>query len=279
MLLSRWIYYLSSIPTLLLGMKDWLKIVAVFLGLHPSQPFLIELRNGYRFRVRTRMDIWIIKEICLDRQYEKASIEIGDRWTIVDIGAGLGDFAVHVAKEHPSTMIYAYEPFPQSFALLQENLRLNRIENVRTFPYALCAHTGPTRFHIASEAIAHSTALPEDMLTTEYIEVPGITLDRLFADLGLSKCDYVKMDCEGAEYEILFHTSAETLQCIHHLCLEYHDEIGIFSHHDLVRFLAEQGFQVVKLTPCPAHRHLGLLYAYNPNWVTSASEPSSQSAH
>lgn len=266
-LLSRWVYYLSSISTLLLGMKDWLKIVAMFLGLHPAQPCLIELRNGYRFRVRTRMDIWIIKEICLDRQYEKASVEIGDRWTIVDIGAGLGDFAVHVAKEHPSTKIYAYEPFPQSFALLQENLLLNRIENVRAFPYALCAHTGPIRFHIASEAVAHSTAVPEDKLPTEYIEVSGITLDQLFADLGLSKCDYVKMDCEGAEYEILFHTSPETLQRIHHLCLEYHDGISAFSHQDLVQFLTEHGFQVVRLIPCPAHRHLGLLYAHNPNWV------------
>lgn len=279
MLLSRWLYYLSSIPTLLLGIKNWPKTVAAFLGLPLSQPFLIELRNGCRFKVRTRMDIWIIKEICLDRQYEKASTEIGDAWTIIDIGAGLGDFAVHVAKEHPSTTIYAYEPFPQSFDLLQENLLLNRIENVHAFPHALCAHTGPVLFHIASEAVAHSTASAQRETPNECIEVPGITLDQLFAELQLSKCDYVKMDCEGAEYEILFQTSLETLQSIHHLCLEYHDEISVFSHQDLVRFLTEHGFQVVKLTPCPAHRHLGLLYAQNPNWMTRTPRSAGQSAY
>ncbi|MGC8787462.1 MAG: FkbM family methyltransferase [Anaerolineae bacterium] len=253
-------------------------MVAAFLGLPVSQPFVITLRNGYRFKVRTRMDIWIIKEICLDRQYEKASIEIGDDWTILDIGAGLGDFAVHVAKEHPSTTIYAYEPFPQSFALLQENLRLNRVENVQVFPYAVCAHTGPAPFHIASEAVAHSTASAQQGAPSECIEVPAITLDQLFAELQLSKCDYVKMDCEGAEYEILFQTSPETLRSIHHLCLEYHDRISAFSHQDLVRFLTGHDFQVVKLTPCPAHRHLGLLYAKNPNWTTGALVPTGQSA-
>ncbi|MBC7262139.1 MAG: FkbM family methyltransferase [Chloroflexi bacterium] len=277
-MLSRWLYYISSIPTLLIGIRNWPKVVAAFLGLPLSRPFMITLRNGYRFKVRTRMDIWIIKEICLDRQYEKASIEIGDDWTIIDIGAGLGDFAVHVAKEHPSTTIYAYEPFPQSFALLQENLCLNQVENVQVFPYAVCAHTGPAPFHIASEAVAHSTASAQQGATSECIEVPAITLDQLFAELQLSKCDYVKMDCEGAEYEILFQTSPKTLQSIHHLCLEYHNGISAFSHQDLVRFLTGHGFQVVKLTPCPAHRHLGLLYAKNANWTTRALVPIGQSA-
>ncbi|MBC7233422.1 MAG: FkbM family methyltransferase [Chloroflexi bacterium] len=278
LLLSRWRYYLSSIPTLLFGIENWPRMIAAFLGLPPAQPFVIALRNGCRFKVRTRMDIWIIKEICLDRQYEKASLEIGNNWTIIDIGAGLGDFAIHVAKEHPSATIYAYEPFPQSFALLQENLRLNQVENVRAFPYALCAHTGPARFHIASEAVAHSTAAPQNGMSGECIEVPGITLDQLFAALQLSKCDYLKMDCEGAEYEILFQTKPETLQRIRHLCLEYHEGTSGFSHQDLVRFLTNRGFQVVKITPCPAHRHLGLLYAQNPYWLTSGPTPSPQSA-
>nr|MBC7244909.1 FkbM family methyltransferase [Chloroflexota bacterium] len=244
-------------------------MLAAFLGLPLSRPFVIELRNGYRFKVRTRMDIWIIKEICLERQYEKASVAIEKDWVVLDIGAGLGDFAVHVAKEHPSSTIYAYEPFPQSFALLQENLLLNRIENVQAFPYAVCAQAGPAPFHIASEAVAHSTVAAQDRMLSECIEVPGITLEQLLAELRLSKCDYVKMDCEGAEYEVLFQTSAETLQRIHHLCLEYHDGINGFSHQDLVRFLEQRGFQAIKLTPCPAHRHLGLLYAQNPQWTSN----------
>jgi len=257
--LSRWWYYLSSIPTLLLGVKNWPRMLAAFLGLPGSTPMVVELRNGYRFRVRTAMDIWIIKEICLDHQYEHASVGIVDGWTVLDIGAGLGDFAVHVAQGHPHSTLYAYEPFPQSFDLLQENLRLNGIQNVQALPKAISAQSGPVAFHITAEAVAHTTVGPESA-SDHTIQVPAITLDQAFAELNLTHCDYLKMDCEGAEYGILFSTSPQTLQCIDHLCLEYHDNVPNVSHKDLVRFFMERGF-AVRVTPCPAWSHLGLLYA------------------
>jgi FkbM family methyltransferase len=268
LLLSRWWYYLSSIPTLLLGVKNWPRMVAAFLGLPGSTPLVVELRNGYRFKVRTPMDIWIIKEICLDHQYEQASVEIQDGWTVLDIGAGLGDFAVHIAKSRPHCTVYAYEPFPQSFALLQENLRLNGVQNVQAFPYAISAQSGPVCFHITAEAVAHTTAGPESSPdhtipqegARSTCQVPAVTLDQVLAELHLSQCDYLKMDCEGAEYDILFNSSPQTLQQIRHLCLEYHDNFPNVSHNDLVRFFMEGGCEV-RVTPCPAWRHLGLLYA------------------
>jgi len=264
LLLSRWWYYLSSIPTLLLGVKNWPRMVATFLGLPVSKPFVLGLRTGERFQVRTAMDIWIIKEICLDGQYENASVKSEDGWTILDIGAGLGDFAVHMARNHPHSNVYAYEPFPPSFALLQENLRLNQVDNVQAFPLAVCSEAGSMRFHIASEAVAHSTVEPTRSSAAESIQVPAVTLDQVFTELHLSGCDYLKMDCEGAEYDILFKTDPQVLRGVRHLCLEYHDGCTQYSHDDLVRFFTAHGFQV-RLTPCPAYRHLGLLYARNLN--------------
>ncbi|MDE3091432.1 MAG: FkbM family methyltransferase, partial [Chloroflexota bacterium] len=129
-------------------------MLKVFLGVAVAQPVLIELKNGLRFQVRTRMDIWVLKEACLDRQYERASVPIQDGWSIIDVGAGLGDFAVGVAKEHPRSVVYAYEPFPESFALLQENLRLNQIENVTAYPCAIGAQSGSLHLRaVSSEAV------------------------------------------------------------------------------------------------------------------------------
>lgn len=262
MLLSRWLYYLSSIPTLLLGIRNWPTMLAIFLGLPVPQPSLIVLRNDCRFMVRTRMDIWIIKEICLDRQYESASVPIEDGWIVLDIGAGLGDFAVHVAKQHEHATLYAFEPFPASFALLQENLQLNDVANVQAFPSAVCAHAGQTCLYIASEAVAHSAVQQPNVPVENSIQVTSTTLNQVFDQFDISVCDYVKMDCEGTEYEILLGMDTQTLHKIRHLCLEYHDGVGPCSHLDLVRFLTARGFEV-KLTPCPAYRHLGLLYARN----------------
>ena len=60
--LSRWRYYVGSIPTLLTRIRPPLRVLSAFLGFPGRRPFGIELSNGCRFRVRGRMDIWIIKE-------------------------------------------------------------------------------------------------------------------------------------------------------------------------------------------------------------------------
>lgn len=262
MLLSRLFYYLSSIPTLLLGIKNWPTVIAAFLGLYTRERFVVELRNGCRFQVRTLMDIWIIKETCLDRQYEHASVEIKDGWVVVDIGAGLGDFAICVASKHPYSTVYAYEPFPESFTMLEKNLDLNQVQNVKAFPYAVSGQVGFIDLHIVSkEAVQQSTAFKLDRSQSS-IRVQSTTLDHILDEIHSGRCDYLKMDCEGAEYNILFSASDSALQRIKYICLEYHDGVTEFSHQDLVQFLERKGFQV-RLTPNPAWRHLGFLYAMN----------------
>jgi FkbM family methyltransferase len=262
MLLSRLLYYLSSLPTLFLGIENWLTMLKVFLGVPVPKPIVIQLRNGCHFRVRTRMDIWILKETCLDRQYERASVEIENGWNVIDIGAGLGDFAIGVAREHPRCSIYAYEPFPESFALLKENLNLNRAQNVRPFPYAVGGQVGTAQLRfITSEQVQHTTVSDSDR-SGSGIEIPSVTLDQIFAELGLEQCHYLKMDCEGAEYEIFFNTGRSTLEKIRHICLEYHDGVTKYSHQDLINFFEKNGFRV-RHTPNPVDHRWGLLHASN----------------
>jgi FkbM family methyltransferase len=258
---SRLRYYLTSIPTLLWGVRNWPTVIAGLSGLPAASPVVVTLRDGLRFRVRTPLDLWILKETCLDRQYERAGTSLEDGWIILDIGAALGDFAIGAASRYPRSQVYAYEPFPASFALLQENLRLNRIQNVQAFPYALGAQVGVQSLRLVSpEAVQHTTTTGSCAGTA--LQVPGTTLDRVFAELHLSHCDYVKMDCEGAEYDILFHASEATVRQVRHFCLEYHDGVTDFSHHDLVSYFEARGFRV-RLTPNPVHRRLGYLYAAN----------------
>jgi FkbM family methyltransferase len=259
MLFSRWLYYFSSIPTLFTGIKNWPVMLKVFLGLSVPDPILIELKNGLRFHVRTPMDIWVLKEACIEHQYEGASVAIEDYWSILDVGAGLGDFAVSVAKEHPHSTVYAYEPFPESFGLLLENVRLNQIENVMAIPQAIGAQTGLMQLHaLSAEAVQQSTVAPLD--TGHAIQVQSIALDEVLPELHLTHCDYLKMDCEGAEYGVFFNTSPATLKKIDRICLEYHDGVTSHSHDDLVRFFELNEFEV-DCKSNPAHGDLGLLFA------------------
>ncbi|NJN44129.1 MAG: FkbM family methyltransferase, partial [Anaerolineae bacterium] len=97
---SRIRYYLSSIPTLVWGIQNWLACLTLPFR---RTPLILHLRNGIRFKVRTLMDVWIIKETCLDQDYEKHGTAIDEGWTVIDVGAAAGDFAILTAHEHPTS--------------------------------------------------------------------------------------------------------------------------------------------------------------------------------
>ena len=83
------------------------------------------------------MDVWTVKETCLDRFYDLARLHPDDVRVVVDLGAGFGDFAIYAASRYPHSTVYAYEPSPVSFARLKANVRLNRADRVHCFPLAV----------------------------------------------------------------------------------------------------------------------------------------------
>jgi FkbM family methyltransferase len=258
MLFRRYIYYLRSIPTLLTGITNWPSVVALFVRLPVPRPLTIRLRStGLRLKVRTPMDVWVVKETCLDREYERVSVPVEDGWKVLDIGAGVGDFALDTAARHPATRIHAYEPSPESFRLLQENLRLNLLANVIAFQEAIGA--GPTSVTLdvsQPEAVQHTIA---GGASAGAIPVPAITLTQALVRLD-GHCDLLKIDCEGAEYEILLTASGDTLLGVSRIVMEYHDNVRGHLHQELVTFLEGKGFRVRRY-PSAVQPHLGLLYA------------------
>jgi len=279
MRLRRLKYYLSSAVTILTEVQNWPLFVWSFLGLPIRKPFIIRLkRSGARFKVRNPMDVWVVKETYLDKGYEQYGTPLQPGWTVIDIGGGIGDFSVFAARERGCAAVYTYEPFPESFALLQDNLELNHVKTVRAFPYAVAGKAGiraldttqkePGQFRTTG---THVPAGPGS------VQVYSLTLAEIMAGLQTGGCHFLKMDCEGAEYEIFFNTEAGSLERIQHICLEYHDHVTQFSHVDLVRFFRERGFSV-KLLPSSVQPHIGFIYAQNPNWAANrADEPLSAS--
>ena len=238
-------------------------MLAVFLGLPVRKPIEIQLDGGCRFRVRSRMDIWIVKETCLDRDYERGAVRVEDGWTVFDVGAGIGDFAVCIARELPRSRVHAFEPLPDSFALLGHNIRLNSLENVHAHSEAIAGRPGVLHIYSPTATFGqHRTTERAEDAGFAAIPVPAITLEQAFEQTGVSRCDFLKIDCEGAEYEILFAATSDTLAKIRHLALETHSGVGPHRPEDLAAFLESHGFRVRRRTN-PAHRHLGFLFATN----------------
>ncbi len=256
-LLRRLSYYARSIPVALSGFANPLAIaIAVFRG----KPFIARLRTGDRFAARTAMDAWVIKETCLDRDYERAGFAIRDGWTVVDIGAGLGDFAISVARRFPNGRVLAFEPFGESYALLQRNIALNGVTNVVAHRIAIGGVSGVARLSLGTGvAVQHSTARADQSGAGEIVgEIP---LGTALESAGAAHCDFLKLDCEGAEYAILRQAAADgTLKRVSRISMEYHDGVTDSSGASLADFLRGHGFAVVR-EPNPAHARIGFLRA------------------
>ncbi len=215
---------------------------------------MLVLRNGTQFMVRSLMDAWTLKETNLNRDYERYGAAIQDDWTMVDIGAALGDFTVFAASRTVHGWVYAFEPAPDSVAILKRNLELNKIRNVTVFPNAVAATAGtltldisggvPVQYRTADEPQSRNATQSAGLRLT----VRSLALADVLADLPGGVCDFLKMDCEGAEYDILLHLDEAALGRVRRICLEYHEGVTEYSHADLARYFTAHGWRVKVLS-------------------------------
>ena len=75
--------------------------------------------------------------------------------------------------------------------------------------------------------------------------VQATTLTDIITENNIQQIDYLKIDVEGAEYDILSSCPPETLAKVKCMVMEYHEFDGDErSHRDLVSLLKTHGFQV-----------------------------------
>lgn len=166
---------------------------------------------------------------------------VSNRSIVMDIGASLGSFSLASAQQ--GARVLAFEPAPASFEILSRNIQLNgRGEQISPHQQCVGGKAGKRDFFISKLSPLSSFHAREG----EKIVVDGTTLEKIFADHRLPRLDVLKLDCEGAEYEILYRTPAETLKKIREIRLEYHLIPGKRTNpEDLTEFLLRQGFALV----------------------------------
>jgi FkbM family methyltransferase len=256
--IRRTLYYLTSLITIVREVRNWPVLFQVVMrGGHETR---LELRDGTHFIVRSLMDAWIIKETNLDKDYERYSIPIQDGWNVVDIGAGLGDFTVFAARRTPHGQVFAYEPAPDSVALLERNLALNGITNVSVFPNAVSAYAGDLILDVSGNVAVQYRTVTGVSADDTQIAVQSVTMAGVLAMLPRGMCDFLKMDCEGAEYGILLDLDDTILRRVKRICLEYHLFVTQHSEKDLVELFERRGWYV-RVFPNRVRKELGILYA------------------
>lgn len=236
--------------------KNWYLLPIVYFKLTNQKYVIFETRNKIKMKLRadstdvmTLVNIWLVKE------YSKFGFEIKPKDVIIDVGSHIGLFALFVAQFCNQGKIYCFEPIKENFELLIDNLKLNKIENVKIFNKAISADSRTIKIYRNEDEAAHSMFRE----STNYVEIESVSLKKVFDENKIEKCDLLKIDCEGAEYEIIESVPKEYFNKIKQIVIEYH---FVDSKPYQIKNLKE------KLTCClfkiftiENYKDMGMLYA------------------
>ena len=185
--------------------------------------------------------------------------------TVLDVGTGNGDSSIFFAS-NGARFVVGVEPFSESFDLSNINIRLNSLtERIRCVPWAISGFTG-NGFLFVHEARFDGNRLlsPDDAVSTNSPAqaVRTFTLRDFMKVLGIEWFDFVKLDCEGAEYSIL--RAALTDGVLHtkigELVVEFHHGV-----QNLAKILQREGFETtIRFDAGP---NTGYIAARRDNWA------------
>ncbi len=205
---------------------------------------------GCQLRVRRlAADPHYVQEVFQQRAYNPPGYEIGPTDTVLDVGGNIGAFAVLAGRQAARGRVLTVEPVAENFRLLCDNLRRNRLDHVQPIQAAVLGiRADEITVYCSAAGSGHHSVIPELAGNLQGSQrVPGLTLEMLFDRFQLERCDFLKMDCEGAEFEILHSLPPELAARIAKLALEYHAR----SHRpkreqadELIDRLQDCGFQV-----------------------------------
>lgn len=181
---------------------------------------------------------------------------------IVEAGAYNGADTIELAKIFSDGKIYAFEPIPNVFTKLKN--RTQGCSNVVCFPFALGDQNGDVDIFVsaghyngASGSIADASSSllkPKEHLNLcrsitfeEKIKVPVVTLDAWMSSQNISKIDFLWLDLQGYEYNVL-KSSPSVLKSVKAIYTEVSlTELyeGLVQYDDLKKFLEDEGFAVL----------------------------------
>lgn len=137
---------------------------------------------------------------CAETEFLK-SIAQSD-WTILDIGANCGWYALALAKRWPTAKIHAFEPIPHTYEILQRNIHHNGVSNIQTHRLAFSNQETVLDFLYTPDCSGATSLVkagqPGSTAALERIACPATTLDMFCARQELAP-QLIKCDVEGAE--------------------------------------------------------------------------------
>lgn len=164
-------------------------------------------------------------------------ISLGD--VTADVGANFGYYSLQMSRlVGPSGRVFAFEPASEFRSQLVRNLDVNQVDNVTIVPFGLSdAHTEGT---LLSDEISGTLHWPDDLKApTAHEKVELVAMDSYFADNDVNRLDFVKIDVDGHEPQML-HGAERTLRSHQPFILIEFSQLNLMAGGSDVPALAKQ---------------------------------------
>jgi len=170
----------------------------------------------------------------------------GDKVQALDIGGHIGCFSLAFAHLHPEALVQTFEASPSTFSFTRRNVDDNGLaDRVTVENIAVSDSNGTLAFaDNGGGSGLNGVTAPAG---TAVIDVPCITFADAVAHAG-GKVDVVKIDTEGAEYDIVLGSEPTDWKDVQRVVLEYHEVTGR-SWDELKAFFDEAGLHPVRHEP------------------------------
>ncbi len=204
--------------------------------------------QGMKFFLRfPSADFSALNETCHKGIYDRSKIPRG---VIFDLGAHVGTFTVkHALKKE--NKIFSFEPAPPNFKLLEENVKLNKLKNVTLFDHAVSDYLGTSKLYL-SDMSSVNPAL--DGKGNNYVNVKVFTLDFVVNKLKINRVDFLKIDVERSEIDLL-KGGKKTLK-------KFHPVIAIETKdfENIIHFLKPLGYKHFTFGRSYSSGNLNMMY-------------------
>ncbi|WP_456374739.1 FkbM family methyltransferase [Methanocaldococcus sp.] len=184
-----------------------------------------------------------IKDVLLIREYEylpEFELKNFKDKIIIDAGANIGLYTL-IASAFAETVI-SIEANPLNYQYLQTNITNNNITNIISINKALMGRKKEyVNIHFGS--FSGESSIFE--ISKDSIRVPVITLEEIIEEFGI--IDLLKIDIEGAEFDVFENTDLNTLKKINYIVGEIHTKRG--NINSIINKLENAGFKVMLFQP------------------------------
>ena len=200
-------------------LKNWYLYPLVYFKLTKKDYVIFETRSGLKIKIRVNStDLMALTHVWMIQEYSGDDFPISNDDVIIDVGAHIGLFALFASQFCKNGKIFCYEPIKENYKILIENIEMNQIQNIFPNNLAVTKETSRVKIFLNDDQSGHSMFIQNK----NFVEVDSKSLSDIFIDNGIKECDFLKLDCEGAEYEIIESLSSDLFTKINKTVIEYH---------------------------------------------------------